>query len=239
MKNQTKKKLRIGVLAIVILIAAGGAAFYSYTLDYYRATGDVETWIQQYGDRIQYLDDLTVVYPDASQDLEIGLIFYPGGKVEAKAYLPLLSQLSDEGLTCVMPKMPFNLAVFNSNAADDIYGQIPEIKKWFLSGHSLGGAMASRYVEESAHKVEGLLLLGAYPINNTELPTYAIYGTFDIKLNLEKLESTESFEIVGGNHAYFGNYGEQEGDGTAVITREGQQKVAVDEIMGFIRRLEN
>lgn len=239
MKKQMRRKLRIGVLAMVLVIVAGGLAFYIYTLDYYRASADVEVWIQNNRERIEYRDDWTIVYPDESQDAALGLIFYPGGKVEAKAYLPLLIQLADEGLICVMPTMPFNLAVFHSNAADEIYHELPEIERWILSGHSLGGAMASNYVEKSSDQVEALILMGAYPINDADLPTYAIYGSYDIMLDLEKLESTDRVEIVGGNHAYFGNYGEQEGDGKAIISRDQQQKATVDEIMGFISRLEN
>ncbi len=238
MKARTKKKIRIGLLAIVILLAACGTAFYLYSLDYYRASADVETWIENKEDRIEFRDNLTIVYPEADKDLAIGLIFYPGGKVEAKAYLPLLIQLADEGLTCGMPTMPLNLAVFNSDAADAVYDELPEIDHWILSGHSLGGAMASRYAGTAASKVDGLILMGAYPINEADLPTYALYGTYDIKLDLEKLEATETYEIIGGNHAYFGNYGDQEGDGEAVISRQDQQKIAVKEIMAFIARVE-
>ena len=63
----------------------------------------------------------------------------------------------------------------------------------------------------------------------------AIYGSQDIMLDLTKLEGTENkLEISGGNHAYFGNYGEQEGDGQASISREEQQAITVEKILGFI-----
>jgi len=238
MKKEMSKRIRIGLIALAILAVAAAIVFYGYTLDYYRASDDVETWIQENQERIEVRNNLTIVYPEPVKDLEIGLIFYPGGKVEAKAYLPLLIQLADEGLTCGMPMMPFNLAVFNSAAADAVYDELPEIDHWILSGHSLGGAMASRYAGTAASKVDGLILMGAYPINEADLPTYALYGTYDIKLDLEKLEATETYEILGGNHAYFGNYGDQEGDGEAVISREKQQRIAVREIMSFIARVE-
>ena len=54
-------------------------------------------------------------------------------------------------------------------------------------------------------------------------------------LDAEKLATAQiQYEISGGNHAYFGNYGEQKGDGTASITRESQQEQAVEQIMLFI-----
>ena len=43
-------------------------------------------------------------------------------------------------------------------------------------------------------------------------------------------DTTERIVVEGGNHAYFGNYGEQEGDGTATISREQQQEEAVNAI---------
>jgi len=168
-------------------------------------------------------------------DNETGLIFYPGGKVEAAAYYPLLDKLSKNGITCVLLKMPFNLAVFDIDAADKVYESLPDIENWYISGHSLGGAMASSYIEGNSDKLNGLILLGAYPINNEQLVTLAIYGSEDLGLDKSKLSSMKNvFEIIGGNHAYFGNYGEQKGDGKATISRDEQQKITVDEIIEFI-----
>ena len=93
--------------------------------------------------------------------------------------------------------------------------------------------MASSYVEDNTDKLDGLILLGAYSINDAPIATIAIYGTEDIKLDLEKLESVDQIVIEGGNHAYFGNYGEQDGDGTASITREEQQAQTVEAIIKF------
>ena len=88
--------------------------------------------------------DMIVLYPEEDNASDIGLIFYPGGKVETEAYAPLLDQLAEQGITCVLVEMPLHLAVFDINAADDIYEQFPEITSWYLCGHSLGGAMASQ-----------------------------------------------------------------------------------------------
>ena len=58
---------------------------------------------------------------------ENGFIFYPGGKVEAVAYEPLLKALASEGMLCVLVEMPFRLAVFDMNAAEGIPEQFPGI----------------------------------------------------------------------------------------------------------------
>lgn len=237
MKNKTKKSRRINLIILIVvaalLILVG--AFYVYTLDYYRATEDVHQLMSSEKQNIEIENKIIVVNPEESNDREIGLIFYPGGKVEAIAYLPLLYKLSQEGITCFLIEMPFNLAVFGINSANKVFDEYPEIKTWFISGHSLGGAMASGYMKKNYSKVNGLILLGAYPINDADVPTLAIYGSEDIQLDLSKLEDLDNkIEITGGNHAYFGNYGEQKGDGTAVISRENQQEIAVKGIMDFI-----
>lgn len=233
MNHKKRSKLKIALLILLALIVIVFGGFYIYTLDYYRA--DAIVWEMLAMDKaIVQENDRTVLYPDVQNVSDIGLIFYPGGKVETEAYIPLLKQLSEQGITCVLVEMPFHLAVFNINSADDIYDEFSEITSWYLCGHSLGGAMASSYVEDNTDKLDGLILLGAYSINDADIPTIAIYGTEDINLDLEKLEGVDQIVIEGGNHAYFGNYGEQDGDGTASITREDQQTQTVDAIMEFI-----
>lgn len=44
----------------------------------------------------------------------------------------------------------------------------------------------------------------------------------------------EEIVINGGNHAYFGNYGEQSGDGKASISQNQQQEDTVHAVMDFI-----
>lgn len=222
------------VLIGLIILLFGG--FFIYTLDYYRADSYVVEAFSSDTTSVETLDDMMIFYPDASVDQQIGMIFYPGGKVEALAYAPLLDKLSQKGITCVLLPMPFNLAVFDINAADRVYDAFPDIQHWYLAGHSLGGAMASSYDGKNEGKLDGLVLLGAYPVVRTNTPTLVIYGSEDLGLDMEKLEGTENkLEIVGGNHAYFGNYGEQKGDGTATITRDEQQSLAVEAIIDFIK----
>ena len=234
MKHKTNKRLRFSliILASLILLLVGG--FYIYTLDYYHADAKAQQSFAKVGDIAPGQNKMTVFRPLDSFDRTIGLIFYPGGKVEAKAYAPLLEELADRGFTSVLIEMPFNLAVFGINAADKVYTAFPEVENWFLVGHSLGGAMASSYAQKHTDKLKGLILLGAYPVKETELPTLAIYGTFDKGLDLSKIKNIQSIEIIGGNHAYFGDYGEQKGDGTAQIEREEQQKQTIEAIENFI-----
>lgn len=235
MMSKNKKRIKIALIIIVCIIIVFVGGFYIYTLDYYRANEQVIEAVASGTTNLEQRGHMTVIYPEQPQDNATGLIFYPGGKVEAIAYLPLLEQLSQKGLTCILLEMPFNLAVFDIDAANDVYDQFPEVQHWYLGGHSLGGAMASSYVGKESEKLEGLILLGAYPVNDAHLPTMTIYGSEDIQLDLTKLEGEANvLEIVGGNHAYFGNYGEQKGDGVATITREEQQAIAIEAMIEFM-----
>lgn len=94
---------------------------------------------------------------------DIAIIFYPGAKVEYISYLPLLEKIKQgSNVTCILVKMPFNMAIFDANAADTIIDQFPDIKNWYIAGHSMGGAMASDYASNNQDKIKGLILLGAY-----------------------------------------------------------------------------
>jgi hypothetical protein len=133
--------------------------------------------------------------------------------------------------------MPFHLAVFDVNAADGIMEQFPEITSWYMGGHSLGGAMASSYAVKHSEEVAGLILLAAYPVNKSDIPAVIIYGSEDKVLNRDKLKGlTGLVEIQGGNHAQFGNYGFQKGDGTASISSEEQQIETVQAIVDFLAK---
>jgi len=231
-KTKLLKRLLVGALVLILILVMGA---FVYINDYYSASNYIDNIIEENSSRILEDGQYTYIKPKDTFDNPIGLIFYPGGKVEATAYIPLLIKLADRGVTPILVDMPGNLAVLDIKAADDVFSTYEDINTWYIAGHSLGGAMASQYLEKNYDKVQGLILLGAYPVNDAPIDSIVIYGTHDIKLDLEKVSTgDEVFEIVDGNHAYFGDYGEQEGDGTALITRAEQQEQTVDRIMEFI-----
>lgn len=228
-----KKWMKIVLVSLASLLLAVGLGFLIYVSDYYRA--DDVAVAAMTGESIRTEGNLTILQPGIPGDT--GLIFYPGGKVEHIAYLPLLEQLRQQGITCVLVEMPFHLAIFNPNAADAALAALPEIKNWYIGGHSLGGAMASNYASKHQDDIKGIVLLGAYLYGGFPAErTLTLYGSEDRVLNRSKLTYTKNvMEIEGGNHAQFGNYGPQKGDGLATITAGEQQGQTVAAISAFIK----
>lgn len=215
----------------LVLILAG--AFLIYVSDYSRADS-VALAVMQNDPGLTVKDNYMILSPTAPSDT--ALIFYPGGKVEYTAYLPILEKIRQTcGITCILVKMPFNLAVFDENAADGMISQFPDIKNWYIGGHSLGGAMASSYASRHQDQVKGLILLGAYIYGNYPAENaLTVYGTLNTAV-AEKVKYTTNVVVIeGGNHAQFGNYGKQKGDPDATISSEEQQNIAVAAIKAFL-----
>ena len=67
----------------------------------------------------------------------------------------------------------------------------------------------------------------------------SIYGSQDGVLNREKYEKEKKnlpsdvteYVIEGGNHAGYGNYGKQKGDGEAEIPKKEQQQEVIDQVI--------
>lgn len=240
MKKISKKKLIFDFFTVVVIaLFTGGAA---YLNDYYHSE-NVEGSLKS---------TKQVTVKEVEQGLffdgkgtEEALVFYPGAKVESVSYAPLLFQLAEQGVDCFLVEMPGNLAFLGANKAKKIYAAY-DYEKWYMGGHSLGGAMAANYTKKHEEEISGLLLLAAYStkdLSPNDMPVLLLYGEKDEVLNREHLKEYEknlpketiTYEIPGGNHAGFGNYGEQKGDGKADISPEEQQNITIKKINQYLR----
>lgn len=223
------KKVLLGIVILLVLLAG---AFFWYVSDYYRAE-DISVSVLAQDDGITVQDNLTILSPSSPTDT--AMIFYPGAKVEAIAYLPLLDQIRQIGVACILVDMPFHMAIFDVDAAQDVIAQFPEFEHWYTAGHSMGGAMASQFAADHPDEVDGLILLGAYLYGDyPTADTLTIYGSLNQSVE-DKLDYTENVvEIAGGNHVQFGNYGAQKGDPPATISAAEQQAQTVSAIQTFI-----
>jgi len=184
----------------------------------------------------------------AQDSATTGFIFYPGGKVLPAAYATVARAIAEAGYPSFVVKMPLNLAVIAPNKADEVMAAHPEITRWVIGGHSLGGSMAATYANGHPDAVQGLVLMASYPAAYDDLSTReslivaSIYGTNDGLAKVESVlgaepllpESAQFVEIVGGNHSYFGSYGDQPGDGVATLTREEQQAQIVESTLAIL-----
>ena len=157
MKNQKKKSFSRRVfLCLLAILLAVCIAFDIYVSDYYHTDPAAED--AMVSDDVVSVTEQNGNWVFAPESPTAGLIFYPGGKVENTAYAPLLHDLAEDGILCVLVKMPCNLAVLDRNAADSIPERFSEVTDWYIGGHSLGGAMAASYAAKHTDELDGLVL---------------------------------------------------------------------------------
>ena len=235
-----RKRLRWIIPVAVLALLAGGFAI--YVGQYYRA-GDAAADALRSDEAVQVSATDYGWWFDGPSD-ECALIFYPGGKVEAEAYAPLLHRLAAAGVDGCLVEMPFQLAILGIDRADAVL-TAHEYGRWYIGGHSLGGACATAYAAGHGDALSGVILLGAYPMKplGDDLDTVFIYGSEDGVLNRENYQKSRrlapedavEYVIEGGNHAQFGDYGPQRGDGAASISPEAQIHETVECIIENIR----
>lgn len=246
-KRQSKgKEMVIGLLAALLALVIGGVI---YIHDDYPASEAAMALLETPAEDLHLVVDEEERMIFEPEEATTGIIFYPGGKVEPESYVPLLSSLAKQGVLTVLVPMPANLAVLDVDAAEGIVEHYDYIEDWYMAGHSLGGSMAASYLSEQMDTdyFEGLILLAAYStvdFSESYIDVLSIYGDQDKVMNREKYEKyytnlpvdyTHEEIIEGGNHAQFGDYGEQDGDGKAKISGEEQMLQTVAHILEFVQ----
>lgn len=110
-----------------------------------------------------------IVFRPRRVGADTALIFYPGGECHERGYAEPLRQIAAAGYLAVLVPMPLYLAILAPGRAEDVIAAFPEIETWAIAGHSLGGAMAARYVYRHPGQIDGLLLWDAYPPETDDL----------------------------------------------------------------------
>lgn len=179
-----------------------------------------------------------------------GLVFYPGALVDPRAYVPNLTPLAAAGYLVVILKLPYNIAFFDPRGAVAVMDAEPGISRWAVGGHSLGGVVASSAAAGTDPRVGGLLLWASYPntsiADQTSLQVTSIFGSADglatpAKIDASKVKlppDTQYVEIVGGVHAFFGDYGDQAGDGTPTTSRDDAQRQIQAASLALLQRVD-
>ncbi len=230
--------------ALIVLVSAMGI----YLGTYYPAHGGaVVAMAGNPGVRVETSGGVISFLPEKGTP-DIGFIFYPGGKVDERAYAPALLRIAERGYAVFLVPMPFHLAVFGGNAAETVISRNPQIGHWALGGHSLGGVMAADWAAKHTDAVDGLVLWAGYPagdIHKSGIKVLSLRGSLDGLVTAQKWEETRELlpadaryaVIEGGNHAGYGEYGPQSGDSAATISPLQQQQRAVDETCALLESL--
>ena len=201
--------------------------------------------------QVQVQTEPWLVFRPAGQEPATGLILYPGGRLDPRAYGPTARAIAEAGYLVAIVPMPLNLAVFAPGRAAEVMDAFPQVERWALGGHSLGGSMAANFAHRNPDSARGLALWASYPassddLSGADLAVTSIYGTLDGLATESKIAAsrpllppdTQWVAIDGGNHAQFGWYGPQGGDNPATISREEQQAQIVVATLDLLAQLE-
>lgn len=179
-------------------------------------------------------------------------LFFPGALVEPTAYAPIARHAADAGFESHIIKMPWRMSTRGYQQIKTLFSLTDTTKHYVLAGPSQGGKMAAQFAHENKNVLAGLILMGTSHPRDIDLSSFTLsvvklYATNDglaslpeVFENKGKLPSHAQWvEIKGGNHAQFGYYGSQLGDDNATITREVQQSLVNQTVIGFLKAIEN
>lgn len=232
-------------LALTLLLVAGIAWLRPYAADATAVaamTGTPQVAVTQDATTIRLAP--TSLTADVTKPAS-GLIFQPGARVDARAYVPLLTPLAQAGHPVVIVKQPCGIGFFALGAPERIADSDASGRRWMVAGHSLGGVAAARAAASGDPRISGLGLWASYPDGATTVPqqpVVSIYGTRDGLATPADVEAARSLlpadtrhvPIEGGIHAYFGDYGAQPGDGEPTIDRPAAQGQIVDAMLALL-----
>ncbi|ARD48347.1 alpha/beta hydrolase [Sporosarcina sp. P33] len=245
-KKSWKYKLLVSSAFLLVILAVG---FFVFVSSYYKAQTYAQESLQS-DSGVTVKDQKELVFEPVSNAENIGFIFYQGAKVDAAAYAPMAKEIAKQGYKVIIPHLPFRLAIFSPDRADKVIRNHPEIDAWVIGGHSLGGVMASDYASRH-EKIKGLVLLASYPQDTVDLSVapvqvLSIWGSNDRVADIETIQAAKAvmpadakfIEIEGGNHAGFGDYGPQKGDGKASVPNKEQTEQTSDAIVELLDGLQ-
>ena len=198
-----------------------------------------------------------IAFTPTADTSKAALLFYPGALADPNAYAPMARAVAEAGYEVVILKLPFRLAPFARDRAALTVRTRTFVQNdggrhaWVIGGHSKGGALAAMFARDYESDVAGLLLIGtSHPreddLSSLELDVTKVYGSEDglaseaeVRQYAANLPATTHWvRVEGGNHAQFGWYGWQLGDGRAQISRTEQQAVTIRAIVDQLRRVD-
>ncbi|MFC7785356.1 MULTISPECIES: alpha/beta fold hydrolase [unclassified Rossellomorea] len=245
MNNDMKRKIFYFLIGISLLFVVSFLGFYTWSQQTYEPSQTLYTLINK--DEINYEKDWIIFNP--TENNHVGIVVYPGAKVEPEAYSYYGKQLAEKGYLVAIPNVNLNFSLFDTNKMQEIMDSHTSVQNWIVGGHSLGGVSASTFAYDHPSEIDGVILLGSYPsettdFSNKNIPMLSIYAEKDGLSTIDKITetrhllSTEAamYEIKGGNHSQFGIYGKQKGDNQASISVKQQQDSMVKATINWLEK---
>ncbi len=177
------------------------------------------------------------------------IVFHPGGSIDPRAYYWAMRSFASHGFETALLLEPLHVAMLAPNRARkaiQALGGSGIPRKIIIGGHSLGGVIAARFAAKNS--VDALFLWASRLMPGTDfrsssLPILYLYSELDGLVTCQKRETCLSWlpehaavrEIMGGNHAQYGNYGAQKGDNPATISAGEQQRQAFAVTLEFLK----
>lgn len=246
-KKNRSKRLIISLIVFVIVVTTGISLFHKFS---YQASSEAIRWVEMPKvTEVQESSEYIYFKPlDDDEHNRPTILFYNGAFVDERAYSKLATKLAEEGFPVYIIKSVFNFPLLASN--DSVLKLLQSDDQVIFMGHSLGGVQASLALnnlltdeDSKTPTIAGLVLLASYPAAGDDLsqldqPVLSITAGEDQVINNDKYNEAKTrlpkqtiyYTIEGGNHAGFGDYGPQDGDGLATISSQAQIDAIVEQI---------
>lgn len=175
-----------------------------------------------------------------------GLVFYPGGHTDPRAYVPTWAPIvKATGTAVFFVRVPLFFAPLDTGAAAGVIAANPAIERWWVGGHSFGGFAALNFLSRpAAARVQGVVLWAAYPVQvvRPDLRVLVVVGgrdgivpAADARANAGLLPpGSQLREIAGMEHSQFGAYRSIFGDGDPTIADAAAHAKLADATSEFL-----
>ena len=246
-----KKKSKVPLIILLVmlgLLVMPVAGFLVYSFTSFEAEPSAVLAMGSSSTVTVVTEDDLIIFKPANPVAETALVFYPGLRIDYRAYASSMREIAENGYYAVIVGMFMNNASLGADNADKVLPKLPHIKNWVIGGHSVGGTMASYYAVNH-NFIDGIVFWGAYATNDLSLSNMkalSVTGSTDKIAPQESVDEAAAFMpaeseyvvIEGGNNSGFASISSlQNGEDEAEIAYADQQKQAVKATLELLAKV--